>query len=151
MNTKVKAVKILSEKVEGSVVPRFKHFVVASSVSAQLGGFGMANYCAANQGIEELIRERVRNGLAGKAFQFGFIKYAGWSAVHKEAAAGINVTKKGSRLNGLDDIPVELAYQYLFDFLTNGTAICGSAYALNTKRTAVSESASTPTKKAAAT
>lgn len=96
----------------------------------------MANYCAANQGIEELVRERVRNGLAGKAFQFGFIKYAGWSAVHTEAAAGVNVTKKGSRLNGLDDIPVETAYKFLFDFLTSGSAVCGSAYALNTKKSA---------------
>jgi len=143
MQVKCGAIKLLN-KIEKTVLPtKFKHFVVASSVSAQLGGFGMANYCAANQGIEELIRERVRNGLAGKAFQFGFIKYAGWSAVHTEAAAGVNVTKKGSRLNGLDDIPVEIAYKYLFDFLTSGSAICGSAYALNTKKTVASGKAAT--------
>merc|ERR1719317_346059 len=130
MAVKVNAVRILDE-IEGSVVQSFKHFVVASSVSAQLGGMGMANYCAANQGIEELVRDRVRRGRVGKAMQFGFIKYAGWSAVNTDQAAGVNVTKRGSRNNGLEDLPISDAYKYLFDFMGTDATVA-SCYSLST-------------------
>jgi len=130
MAVKVNAVRILDE-IEGSVVQSFKHFVVASSVSAQLGGMGMANYCAANQGIEELVRDRVRRGRVGKAMQFGFIKYAGWSAVNTDQASGVNVTKRGSRYSGLDDLPISEAYKYLIDFM-GSKATVASCYALST-------------------
>jgi phthiocerol/phenolphthiocerol synthesis type-I polyketide synthase D len=44
------------------------HFVVVSSLASQIGGRGVAYYCAANAYLDSLIRFRRNQGLPGMTF-----------------------------------------------------------------------------------
>ena len=55
-------------------------FVVYSSVASLFGNVGQANYSAANASMDELVRWRVANGLAGLSVQWPGVAGVGMAA-----------------------------------------------------------------------
>jgi len=57
--------------------PELEHFVVFSSVSCGRGNAGQANYGMANSVMERVIEYRNKDGLPGKAIQWGAVGEVG--------------------------------------------------------------------------
>jgi len=68
------------DKVSRILCPNLKQFVVFSSVSCGRGNAGQSNYGMANSIMERIIEERHRDGLPGKAIQWGAIGDVGMLA-----------------------------------------------------------------------
>ncbi|XP_070494680.1 fatty acid synthase-like [Chironomus tepperi] len=68
------------DKVSRVLCPNLKHFVVFSSVSCGRGNAGQSNYGMANSIMERIIEDRHRDGLPGKAIQWGAIGDVGMLA-----------------------------------------------------------------------
>ncbi|KAL7030367.1 hypothetical protein ACKWTF_006628 [Chironomus riparius] len=79
MAPKALGTKYLDE-VSRSLCPNLKHFVVFSSVSCGRGNAGQSNYGMANSVMERIIENRHRDGLPGKAIQWGAIGDVGMLA-----------------------------------------------------------------------
>ncbi|XP_070505887.1 fatty acid synthase-like [Chironomus tepperi] len=68
------------DKVSRVVCPTLKQFVVFSSVACGRGNAGQSNYGMANSVMERIIEDRHRDGLPGKAIQWGAIGDVGMLA-----------------------------------------------------------------------
>ncbi|CAG9798235.1 unnamed protein product [Chironomus riparius] len=68
------------DKISRVLCPNLKHFVVFSSVACGRGNIGQSNYSMANSVMERIIEERHRDGLPGKAIQWGAIGDVGMLA-----------------------------------------------------------------------
>ncbi|XP_063708978.1 fatty acid synthase-like [Culicoides brevitarsis] len=73
---KAYATKYLDE-ISRKLCPHLEHFVVFSSVSCGRGNVGQTNYGMANSVMERVVEARVRDGLPGKAIQWGAIGEVG--------------------------------------------------------------------------
>ncbi|XP_070505891.1 fatty acid synthase-like [Chironomus tepperi] len=71
------------DKVSRVLCPNLKHFVVFSSVSCGRGNAGQSNYGMANSIMERIIEDRHRDGLPGKAIQWGAIGDVGMLAEYQ--------------------------------------------------------------------
>jgi len=68
------------DKISRILCPNLKQFVVFSSVSCGRGNAGQSNYGMANSMMERIIENRHRDGLPGKAIQWGAIGDVGMLA-----------------------------------------------------------------------
>lgn len=84
LGPKATATKYLDE-ISRKLCPELKHFVVFSSVSCGRGNAGQSNYGMANSVMERIIENRVRDGLPGKAIQWGAIGEVGLVANMQES------------------------------------------------------------------
>jgi fatty acid synthase len=93
-----------------SYCPDLELFVIFSSVAAAIGVEGSSNYAYANSGAERIIEKRVRDGLPGKALQWGPIGDVGmWHEAHnrdfeKTSFYGLGVQSLNSVLHCLDQL-----------------------------------------------
>ncbi|XP_055377679.1 fatty acid synthase isoform X2 [Condylostylus longicornis] len=65
------------DEITRKMCPDLEHFVVFSSVSCGRGNAGQTNYGMANSVMERIIEDRVANGFAGKAIQWGAVGEVG--------------------------------------------------------------------------
>lgn len=68
------------DKISRVLCPNLKHFVVFSSIACGRGNIGQSNYSMANSVMERIVEERQRDGLPGKAIQWGAIGDVGMLA-----------------------------------------------------------------------
>ena len=83
MAPKALATKYLDE-ISRKLCPNLKHFVVFSSVSCGRGNAGQSNYGMANSVMERIIENRHKQGLPGKAVQWGAVGEVGLVADMQE-------------------------------------------------------------------
>lgn len=68
---------LLLDKMSRVMCPQIEHFVIFSSASCGHGNAGQSNYGWANSIMERIIEHRVRDGLPGKAIQWGAVGEVG--------------------------------------------------------------------------
>ncbi|XP_055905959.1 fatty acid synthase-like [Eupeodes corollae] len=83
LGPKAMATKYLDE-LSRRMCPQLQHFLVFSSVSCGRGNIGQTNYGMANSIMERIVEDRVKNGLPGKAIQWGAVGEVGLVAVMAE-------------------------------------------------------------------
>lgn len=71
--------------------PKLNYFVVFSSVSCGHGNAGQSNYGMANSVMERIIENRVKDGLSGKAIQWGAVGEVGLVAEMTKGRLDIEV------------------------------------------------------------
>ena len=83
-----------------------KYFVLVSSMTALLGGYGQSNYCAANIYLNSIAEERNRHGLPATVINYGVINSVGYSKRHglveKFENQGITSTSPDMATRALD-------------------------------------------------
>lgn len=89
--------------------PHLHYFVVFSSASCGRGNAGQSNYGMANSVMERIVEQRVKDGLPGKAIQWGAIGEVGFVAEMSQdkvdmEVAGTLQQRISSCLNAMDDL-----------------------------------------------
>lgn len=79
------------DELSRQMCPSLEHFVVFSSVACGLGNAGQTNYGMANAIMERIVERRVRDGLPGKAIQWGVIGDVGIVAEMLSGKTGIEM------------------------------------------------------------
>ncbi|KAL7030368.1 hypothetical protein ACKWTF_006629 [Chironomus riparius] len=107
------------DKLSRVLCPDLKHFVVFSSVSCGRGNAGQSNYGMANSVMERIIENRHRDGLPGKAVQWGAIGDVGMLADYQL----MNVDKD---FGGTLPQPIYSCFEVLDTLLTSEDPIVSS-------------------------
>lgn len=107
LGSKAIASKHLDE-ISRELCPKLKHFVMFSSVSCGRGNPGQSNYGMANSVMERIAEQRFKQGLPGKAIQWGAIGDVGLLTTDEKnlkiELGGYLAQRIGSCLEVFDDL-----------------------------------------------